>query len=204
MIDQYLTISDNYKYEMKEKGSKFIALTFKIKSIEDAENYISQNKKEYYDATHNCYAYRLGLDGNLFRSNDDCEPSGSAGKPILNAIDQFKITDTLVIVNRYFGGTKLGIPGLVRSYNITAYNAIMKSNVVIVIIKKKITFRFEHKYISSVMHYISINKLPVINQTYDDKVNLITEIRLSDIETHKNKIFENLNGNIELFELFST
>ena len=200
MIDEYLTISDNYKYEMKEKGSKFIALTFKIKSIEDAETYINQNKKEYYDATHNCYAYRLGLDGNQFRSNDDGEPSGSAGKPILNAIDQFKITDTLVIVNRYFGGTKLGIPGLIRSYNISAYNAILQSKVITVLIKKKITFRFEHKYISSVMHYISINKLPVLDQIYDDKVNLITEIKLSDIKTHQNKIFENLNGNIEFFE----
>ena len=201
MVDEYLTISDNYKYEMKEKGSKFIALTFKIKSIENVETYINQNKKEYYDATHNCYAYRLGLDGNQFRSNDDGEPSGSAGKPILSAIDQFKITDTLVIVNRYFGGTKLGIPGLVRSYNTSAYNAILNSKVITLLIKKKITLRFEHKHISTVMHYISINKLPVIEQIYNEKVNLITEIRLSDIETHKNKMFENLNGNIEFFEL---
>lgn len=201
MVDEYLTISDNYKYEMKEKGSKFIALTFKIKSIENAETYIHQNKKEYYDATHNCYAYRLGLDGNQFRSNDDGEPSGSAGKPILSAIDQFKITDTLVIVNRYFGGTKLGISGLVRAYNTSAYNAILNSKVITLLIKKKITLRFEHKYISTVMHYISINKLPVIEQIYNEKVNLITEIRLSDIETHKNKMFENLNGNIEFFEL---
>jgi uncharacterized YigZ family protein len=201
MIDEYLTISIGGRHDLKEKGSKFIGLTFPINSNEEAESIIHKIKKEYYDATHNCFAYRIGLDGNSFRFNDDGEPSGSAGKPILNAIDQLKATDLLVIVNRYFGGTKLGVPGLIRTYHDSAYEAIQKSKIITKIIKKTIYLRFEHKYISAVMHNLSIKGITILNQSYDEKVSMTIEIRLSEVEFFKKAIFESLNGKIDISDI---
>lgn len=198
MIDEFITISGSGRYDLKEKGSKFNGLAFCINSVDEAEMIIHTNKKDFYDATHNCFAYRIGLDGNTFRFNDDGEPSGSAGKPILNAIDQLKVTDILVIVNRYFGGTKLGIPGLIRAYHDSAYEAIKSAKIIHKILKKKIALRFEHNMISSVMHYLSIKNTSILEQLYDEKVNLIIEIRLSEVELFTKAMYESLNGKIEI------
>jgi uncharacterized YigZ family protein len=198
MIDEYLTITENGRYDLKEKGSKFIGFAFRIASIGEADLIVQKNKKEYYDATHNCFAYRIGLDGNLFRFNDDGEPSGTAGKPILNAIDQLKVTDLLVIVNRYFGGTKLGVPGLIKTYHDSAYEAIKYSKIVTVIIKKKLLLRFEHRLISTVMHILSLKKITILEQLYDEHVNMKIEIRLSESDTFSKALFESLNGKIEI------
>jgi uncharacterized YigZ family protein len=198
MIDEFFTISSDGRHDLKEKSSKFIGLAFRINSSEEADLIIHKNKKEYYDATHNCFAYRLGLEGNSFRYNDDGEPSGSAGKPILNAIDQLKVTDLLVIVNRYFGGTKLGLPGLIRTYHNSAFETIRNSNIITKIIKKKMSLRFEHRHINAVMHNLSMNGINILGQLYDDQVNMTIEIRLSGAEQFKKAIYESLNGKIEI------
>jgi uncharacterized YigZ family protein len=198
MIDEYQTIAENGRYDLKEKGSKFTGFTFRIASVEEADLIIQKNKKEYYDATHNCFAYRIGLDGNLFRFNDDGEPSSTAGKPILNAIDQLKVTDLLVIVNRYFGGTKLGVPGLIKTYHNSAYEAIKYSKIVTVIIKKKLSLRFEHRFISTVMHILSMKNIAILEQLYDEYVNMKIEIRLSESDVFAKALFESLNGKIKI------
>lgn len=118
--DYYYTIEQSAKAEFKDKGSKFIAFAFPIKSVHDFKLRMSEIKKEHPKATHHCYAYRLGLNGNNYRVNDDREPSGSAGKQILGQIDNKVLTDISVVVVRYFGGSLLGLPGLIQAYKTTS------------------------------------------------------------------------------------
>lgn len=114
--DFYFTIEKLSSAEFKERGSKFIAYAFPIETTDDFKKQLQLLKKEHPKAVHHCFAYRIGTDGNNFRSSDDGEPSGSAGKPILGQIDSRGVTNTAVIVVRYFGGTLLGVPGLINAY----------------------------------------------------------------------------------------
>ncbi|MDI3321820.1 IMPACT family protein [Pinibacter soli] len=122
MSDQefYYTIDKTAVAEYKDKGSKFIAYAFPIKDADDFKARLAELKKEHPKASHHCFAYRLGLDGNNFRVSDDGEPSGTAGKPILGQIDSKQLVNTLVVVVRYFGGTLLGVPGLINAYKMAA------------------------------------------------------------------------------------
>jgi len=122
MSDQefYYTIDKTAVAEYKDKGSKFIAYAFPIKDADDFKAKLAELKKEHPKASHHCFAYRLGLDGNNFRVSDDGEPSGTAGKPILGQIDSKQLVNTLVVVVRYFGGTLLGVPGLINAYKMAA------------------------------------------------------------------------------------
>ena len=119
-LDHYFTIEGPAIAEFKDRGSKFIAYCFPIKKPEDFKTHLQTLKKENPKANHHCFAYRLGTDGNQFRSSDDGEPSGSAGKPILGQIDAKNLTDVLIVVVRYFGGSLLGIPGLINAYKTAA------------------------------------------------------------------------------------
>lgn len=120
----YKTIRGNARIELKVRGSRFIGTALPVNSKEEAVAELSRIQKEFWDATHNCYAYRLAPDGLQYRFSDDGEPTGSAGKPILFVIQQRDLMDTLVVVTRYFGGTKLGVGGLVRAYSETAAAAL--------------------------------------------------------------------------------
>ncbi len=115
-IDKYYTIKRTERSEIKIKGSKFIASAAHISSRENADQYLKAIRSEFYDATHNCFAYRIGYDGLDFRWSDDGEPNGTAGKPILYSLKKFDFSDTIVIVTRYFGGVKLGVGPLARAY----------------------------------------------------------------------------------------
>jgi uncharacterized YigZ family protein len=127
MSDQefYYTIDKTAVAEYKDKGSKFIAYAFPIKDADDFKARLAELKKEHPKASHHCFAYRLGLDGNNFRVSDDGEPSGTAGKPILGQIDSKQLVNTLVVVVRYFGGTLLGVPGLINAYK-TATSLVLQ------------------------------------------------------------------------------
>ena len=127
MSDQefYYTIDKAAVAEYKDKGSKFIAYAFPIKDADDFKARLAELKKEHPKASHHCFAYRLGLDGNNFRVSDDGEPSGTAGKPILGQIDSKQLVNTLVVVVRYFGGTLLGVPGLINAYK-TATSLVLQ------------------------------------------------------------------------------
>ena len=114
----------------KEKGSKFLAFAYPVSSEEEIKEYLKQIKKEYFDARHHCFAYRLGADGSVWRANDDREPSSSAGKPILGQLRSYNISDALVVVVRYTKGTKLGIPGLINAYRQAASDALQQSKIV--------------------------------------------------------------------------
>lgn len=114
--ETYRTLAAPAEAEIKEKGSRFIAFAYPVKSAEEVKRHVDNLRELHHKARHWCYAYRLGTDGNQFRANDDGEPSGSVGRPILGQIDSFELTDTLVVVVRYFGGTLLGVPGLIQAY----------------------------------------------------------------------------------------
>src|ERR1700742_4267725 len=114
--DIYYTIGKEATAEFRDRGSKFIGYACPAMSVDECKERLNAIKKEHPKATHHCYAYRIGLDGNLFRVNDDGEPSGTAGRPILGQIDSKELVNVLVVVVRYFGGTLLGVPGLINAY----------------------------------------------------------------------------------------
>ena len=138
----YYTIEKSSMAEFKEKGSRFIAYAYPISHVDSGKKYLQELKKEHPKAVHHCFAYRLGFDGNTFRVSDDGEPSGTAGKPILNVIDSKQVTNVLVIVVRYFGGTLLGVPGLINAYKSATAMAFQ----VVPIIQKPIEINYELQF----------------------------------------------------------
>jgi uncharacterized YigZ family protein len=147
----YYTIDRTATAEYKDRGSKFIAITFPVQSVDDFKKCLEAVKKEHPKATHHCFAYRLGLDNNTFRVSDDGEPSGTAGKPILGQIDSKKLTNILVIVVRYFGGTLLGVPGLINAYRSAAALALQVTPVLQKSVEVPYTLQFDYTRMNEVM-----------------------------------------------------
>jgi uncharacterized YigZ family protein len=123
-VNKYITISAPGKGDFRDRGSKFLAYSYAVFSAADVKEKLQALKKEHPKAVHHCYAYRIGTDGTQYRANDDGEPSGSAGKPILGQIDSMGLTNVLVVVVRYFGGTLLGVPGLINAYKVATAQAL--------------------------------------------------------------------------------
>lgn len=146
----YYTIDQTATAEFKDRGSRFIAFVFPVSSDEEVKQLIRNLKKEHPKAVHHCFAYRIGTDGNVFRQSDDGEPSGTAGRPILGQIDSKELTDVLVVVVRYFGGTLLGVPGLINAYK-TATAMVLQ---LIPIIKKPVEKKAELEFRYDQMHEI--------------------------------------------------
>jgi len=149
----YYTIEKPAVAEFKDKGSRFLAYAFPINAVEDFKKHLQELKKEHPKAVHHCFGYRLGLDGNTFRVSDDGEPSGTAGKPILNVIDSKQLTNVLVVVVRYFGGTLLGVPGLINAYKSASAMAFQ----VVPIIQKSVEVNYELQF-----DYTRMNDVMVI------------------------------------------
>jgi len=149
--DYYYTIERSASAEFKDRGSKFIAFAFPISDVADFKKQLQRLKDEHPRAAHHCFAYRLGTDGNTFRSSDDREPSGSAGKPILGQIDSKQLTDLAVVVVRYFGGTLLGVPGLINAYKTVAALALQTTPVVQKAIEIKYRLQFDYTRMNEVM-----------------------------------------------------
>ena len=165
----YRTIEQPATIEMKEKSSKFIAFAFPVDAEMSVKKWIDELWELHPKATHICYAYRLGIDKNQYRANDDGEPSGSAGKPILGQIDSKSVTNILVAVVRYFGGTKLGIPGLIESYKEAAKMVLAQS--VIVEKEEMVSYRLhlDIEQYNEVMNALKKIKVMVRQQTFTDK-----------------------------------
>ena len=149
--DYYYTIERPGSAEFKDRGSKFIAFAFPIANVADFKKQLQRLKDEHPKAAHHCFAYRIGTDGNTFRSSDNGEPSGSAGKPILGQIDSKQLTDLAVVVVRYFGGTLLGVPGLINAYKTVAALALQTTPVVQKAIEIKYRLQFDYTRMSEVM-----------------------------------------------------
>ncbi|MES2004177.1 MAG: YigZ family protein [Bacteroidota bacterium] len=155
--DYYQTIEKASFAEYKDRGSKFIAYAYPVQNLDDCKQYLQQLKKEHPKAVHHCFAYRIGWDGNQFRVSDDGEPSGSAGRPILGQIDSKQLTDVTVIVVRYFGGTLLGVPGLIQAYKSATAMALQ----LVPIIQKPIEILYELHFDYTLMNEVMM----VVKQT---------------------------------------
>ncbi len=164
--DTYLTISTTSESLYKEKGSKFIGLVYPVHSEEEVKEVLDDLRKQYYDARHHCYAYILGSKADRYRANDDGEPNHSAGDPILGQIKSAELTNTLVVVIRYFGGTKLGVSGLINAYKTAAADAIAANEVVEEIIKATFSLRYDYESTNEVMRLIKDFDLEIIKQEF--------------------------------------
>ncbi len=166
MIEQdfYYTIEKSAVAEFKDRGSKFIGYAYPVKNVEEFKDRLNEVKKEHPKATHHCFAYRLGLDGNTFRVSDDGEPSGTAGRPILGQIDSKELVNTLVVVVRYFGGTLLGVPGLINAYKSAAALALQIAPQAQKQIEKEFTLQFDYTQVNEVMTLVKQYNCRVVRQ----------------------------------------
>jgi uncharacterized YigZ family protein len=160
----YKTIQQTSTAEFRDRGSKFIAYAFPVTTLDEIKSHIKKLKSEHPKAVHCCYAYRLGFNGTEFRANDDGEPSGSAGKPILGQLDSAGITNTLVAVIRYFGGVLLGVPGLINAYKTVAQEAIALNTMITKPIEKTLTIEFDYTLMNEVMRVTKQYPCTVIYQ----------------------------------------
>jgi uncharacterized YigZ family protein len=165
--DKYKTIKATATGIYKEKGSKFLAFAYFVETENDVKIILSQIRKEYFDARHHCYAYRLGADGVIFRTNDDGEPSGTAGRPIFGQILSHEITNVLIVVVRYFGGIKLGTSGLIHAYKTATADAINNAEIVEKIEMQTLTFNFAYNVMNDVMKLVKDEKIEILEQTMD-------------------------------------
>ncbi|RGN45727.1 MULTISPECIES: YigZ family protein [unclassified Bacteroides] len=180
--DTYKTISSISEGIYTEKRSKFIAIALPVRTHEQIKAYLEQYQKEYYDARHVCYAYMLGHERKDFRANDNGEPSGTAGKPILGQINSNELTDILIIVVRYFGGIKLGTSGLIVAYKAAAVEAIANAEIIEKTVDEDITVVFEYPFMNDVMRIVKEEGPEIIEQSYDMDCLITLRIRKSMME----------------------
>ena len=186
--DTFKSISGPSKGLFKDNGSRFIAHAYPVSSEEEVKDIVSSLKKEYHDARHHCYAYRLGYRRDIFRANDDGEPSSSAGRPILGQIDSLELSDILVVVVRYFGGIKLGIPGLIRAYRTSTADALANAEIVKKTATERFRLRFGYMEMNGVMKVLKDLGLQARNQDFGMECSLETDVRLSLADTFADMI----------------
>lgn len=162
--DFFNTIDRTGQAEFKDRGSRFLALAFPVQSVADFKTILEQVKKEHPKANHHCFAYRIGLSGDVFRVSDDGEPSGTAGRPILGQIDSRGVTDTAIIVVRYFGGTLLGVPGLISAYKSAAALVLQTTPVVQKPIEVNYSLQFDYTIMNDVMNIIKQSNCTVLEK----------------------------------------
>lgn len=193
MEDTYLTIDTPSEGLYKEKMSKFLAFAEPCRTLDQAKEIVTRYKKEYFDARHVCWAYMLGADRLTFRSNDDGEPSGTAGKPILGQINSFNLTDLCVIVVRYFGGIKLGTSGLIDAYKIAAQEALNAAQVVEKIIEEQLTVHFEYPLMGEAMRIVKEEDATVLSQDFQMDCRLTLSLRKASMPRMRQR-FESTYG----------
>ncbi|NCA77790.1 MAG: YigZ family protein [Alphaproteobacteria bacterium] len=186
--DWYLTISGKSEGTYRDKASKFIANALPVFSEEEAKSALDRIRKNYYDANHHCYAYRIGYENFIYRIQDDGEPSGSAGKPIYGQILSKELYDVLVVVTRYFGGTKLGIPGLIHAYRTAAKEALEKAVIVESVMMKEYSVQFEYPLMNEVMRIIKESGCKIIGQTAGDQYEIRFQIRKRQVSFVESKM----------------
>jgi uncharacterized YigZ family protein len=162
----YKTISSSSIGEFKDRGSKFFAYAFPAYSEEEWQLQMEEVKKEHFKARHHCYAFRLGLDKNNFRANDDGEPSGTAGRPILGQIDSFGLTNVFIVVVRYFGGTKLGTSGLINAYRTSAQVALKNADIIEKSLDDIFQITFDYALMSDVMNTLKKLEIEMVSQDF--------------------------------------
>lgn len=181
-ITTYQTLKSPIQAEFKDKGSRFLAFAYPVQTAEQVKKHVDDLRQEHHKARHWCYAYRLGVDGNQFRANDDGEPSGSAGRPILGQIDSFELIDVLVVVVRYFGGTLLGVPGLIHAYKTSTQMALGNAQIIEKNIEKTVRIRCEYPYLNEAIRIVKNHQAEIIEQDLQLDCRLTVRIPLANAE----------------------
>ncbi|MCI2082400.1 MAG: YigZ family protein [Bacteroidales bacterium] len=176
--DSYRSISASSEGLYKDRGSKFISFAFPVENTDEVKACVAGLKKRFYDATHHCYAYRIGRLGRCFRANDDGEPSYSAGKPILDELKSMGLSDVLVVVVRYFGGVKLGVPGLIKAYRSAAADALSSAAIVEKTESRDYTVSFDYSKLNDAMKAVKDMGLTILGRETDLKCSLDLKVRL--------------------------
>lgn len=179
MITSFQTIKSAGTAEYKEKGSKFLAFAFPVSSEEEVKARLMEVKRKYFDARHHCYAYVLGADKSKVRANDDGEPNHSAGDPILGQIRSKNLTNVLIVVVRYFGGTKLGVGGLITAYKTAAEESLKQVAFIEEQITLKVVFEFAYEITPQIMKLVKDFELNIVNQHFEEACTLEAEVLLS-------------------------
>jgi uncharacterized YigZ family protein len=193
MIDTYFTISSPSEGLYREKGSRFISFAYPVSSENEIKQHLHELKTKYYDARHHCYACRLGVTGELWRAVDDGEPSGSAGKPVLGQLLSNNLTNTVIFVVRYFGGIKLGVPGLINSYRTAAADSILNAEIVEKEDKDCFSIEFDYPAMNDVMKIIKDEQPETVSRKFETNCRIELRIRRSLSESLKNR-FAKIKG----------
>lgn len=198
MSFNHKTVSKENRIQLKEKGSSFITFIFPIKNENDFKNRLIELKSEYSDASHHCYGFRLDKSGNLDRSSDDGEPSGTAGKPILNQLLSHELNYCAIVVVRYFGGVKLGTGGLIKAYKDASKAVIESAAIILEKQKTEGKISFEYAISSEINKLIKLYSLGIIRKEADEKLHLFVSVPLENLEILKSKLEQLRNVNFIL------
>ena len=199
----YKTIKENSQFEIEKiKGSRFIGTLIKVSSRDEAERELEAIRKKNYNATHNCFAYIIGTEvDQISRFGDDGEMSGTAGKPMMLVMDSSEITNVLLIVTRYYGGTKLGTGGLVKAYTNSAKETLAHSRIIDVEIKEELEFSYIYDSTSMVMNLINRYEANVIEEKYGDNANMRIKINKGFKQYFIDEMFDKSSGKIKVTEV---
>jgi uncharacterized YigZ family protein len=187
-IFSYKTIKNPSEGNYKEKGSKFLGFAYPVESEEEVKQRLSELRKKYFDARHHCYAFMLGVDKARFRVVDDGEPNHSAGDPILGQIRSKEITNVLIVVVRYFGGTKLGVGGLISAYRIAADNALRNSIIIECEVMQSIKLQYDFSASAEAMRLIKEFDVKIFSQDFNENASLAGQLSLRNFEAFTQKI----------------
>ena len=188
MIDEFKTIKDKSEGTYSELRSKFLAFAHHVTTVDEAMALVEQYQKKYYDARHVCWAYMLGAERELFRNNDNGEPSGTAGKPILGQINSNELTDIIILVVRYFGGVKLGTSGLIVAYKTASEDAIANAEIDTRTVDEDFSFSFEYPLMNNVMKVARDLDARIVSQSYDMDCQMTLSIRKGKMQELQEKL----------------
>ncbi|AFD06918.1 IMPACT family protein [Solitalea canadensis] len=188
--DTYQTIAAPAEGIFRDKGSKFLAYAYPVKTEDEVKEWLQVLKKEHPTARHHCYAWRFGLDRSVFRANDDGEPSGTAGRPILNVLLSKDVTNVVVFVVRYFGGTLLGVPGLINAYKTATIEALNNAAIIQKTVNDVYRVDFEYLQMNDVMKVLKDDAIKILNQQFDNACSIEFELKKSEV----NRLIGKLEG----------
>lgn len=193
MDDAYMTISSPCEGLYKEKGSKFLAFAFPVSTKEQVKPIVDDLRKKHHDARHVCFAYIINPQSPETRANDDGEPSGTAGRPMLGALQSKGVVNVLMVVVRYFGGTKLGTSGLINAYKTASLDALENGEIIERNLEATLSIRFSYFVMNDVMKVMKEENPTVLSQTFDNECAMQLQVRLNDLEKLKSRL-ENIEG----------
>lgn len=183
MVEQFKTLAAVAQAEFKDKGSRFIAFAYPVQTETEIKQLVQLMREQHHKARHWCYAWRLGVDGNRFRANDDGEPAGSAGRPILGQIDSVEVTNVLVIVVRYFGGTLLGVPGLIHAYKMATAMALQEAEIIQQNVCRILQLSCEYAYLNEALCWCKQQQAQILTQDLQQNCRLEVSIPLARYQT---------------------